>query len=288
MPILPYPTGFCYTNNMPSSPTKPLSADAIEGALSLLQAIFRRVRPFILDRAGKDSHTSKADGSPVTQTDLAVENIIQSEFAKQYPDQPIYGEETGYSEALTGAYWLIDPIDGTQSFLDNTPAFTSMAVLIQDNQAIASIIYNISLDDMYVAKKGEGAYKNGERLDLAHAPLPTTADCKGRFIEPLNAILAAKQVTCQKGPSGGGFGFALVASGVSAARFNLLSRGYIHDYAPGALLVREAGGAIIPIAEPVYTYKTRSFVACHPQLETTLRAHTKQIRELEITLGDKR
>jgi fructose-1,6-bisphosphatase/inositol monophosphatase family enzyme len=77
----------------------------------------------------------------------------------------------------------------------------------------------------------------------------------------------------------------LVLDGKESARFNLLSGGYTHDYAPGGLLIREAGGVIIPVADDEYTYESRSFVACHPGLESLIRPHAKDLRELEQRLS---
>jgi len=265
----------------------PLTPEAIAEALVIVQDVFRQVRPLILKRAGKVGHTDKLDGSPVTDTDVEVENIVLAELAQHFPDVPVFGEETGYADDLPAICWLVDPIDGTGSFIQNIPAFTTMAVLIQGGEALASVIYNPSTNSVYTAQKGRGAYKNGVRLDLQQAPLAPTALCKGRFIDALNALLEPKGVTCQVGESGAGHGFSLVAEGLAAARFNLLGGGYIHDYAPGALLVREAGGAIIPIKEDIYTYTTRSFIACHPALELLLRQHIPAIRSLEINAAAK-
>ena len=263
-----------------------LTAQMIDESVEVMQELFRQVRPLIMERAGKIDHTDKQDGSPVTDTDIEVEDILQVEFARRFPGLPVFGEETGYGSDLPEIVWLIDPIDGTSSFIQNVPAFTSMAVLLQHGEATASIIYNHSLDTMYVARKGKGAYKNGIRLNLGTIPLPQVAYCKGRFIDALNDLLRPEKVTCQNGPQGAGYGFALVAEGLAAARFNLLSRGYVHDYAPGALLVREAGGAIVPIQDDAYTYETRSFVACHPALESLIRSHAQKIRALEKELAD--
>jgi myo-inositol-1(or 4)-monophosphatase len=258
-----------------------LSPEDAEASLQVVQDVFRQVRPMILERAGKIAHTDKADGSPVTDTDIEVENILQAELARRFPGLPVYGEESGYGDDLPAVCWLVDPIDGTKSFIENTATFTSMAVLIQDKEAVAAVIYNPSTDEMYVAKKGKGAYKNDQRLDLATMLLSNLAWCKDDFIPALNAILQPQSVVCEPAPAGGGYGFIRVADGQAAARFNLRSRGYIHDYAPGALLVREAGGAIIPIKEAIYTYATRSFVACHPALESAVRLHLETIRSLE-------
>ena len=166
--------------------------------------------------------------------------------------------------------------------MENIPTFTAMAALIVDGSTRACIIYNYSTDDLFIAQKDKGAYKNDGKLSLKEKPLPHVALCKGRHINPLNSILNDKKIGCEIAPSGGGYGFTAVADGLFAARFQLHSRGYIHDYAPGVLLVQEAGGCIIPIKDKEYTYKSKSFVACHPELEDIVRTNIDAIRELEI------
>jgi len=195
----------------------------------------------------------------------------------------VYGEESGYDEhALPPVCWLIDPIDGTKSFIENIPAFTSMAVLIQDGEITAAVIYNISTDVLYTARLGHGTYKDGKKIDLATMPLPDTAWCKEDLIASLDAVVGPLGVHCSTAPAGGGYGLSTVTDGTAAARFCLRSGGYVHDYAPGVLLIREAGVAIIPVKEDKYTYHTRSFVACHPMLAQTIRDHLAEIRALEV------
>jgi len=259
-----------------------LSPEVITDSLEIVQSVFRSFRATILERAGNTEYISKqGDGSPVTASDMEIEVAMQTALKDRCPDMPVYGEETGYGDNMPDTYWLIDPIDGTKAFIEGTRTFTCMAVLIQNNQAIASVIYNPSSDDMYTARLGKGAYKNAMRIRLATTPLPHEALCKNEFITPLNVWLESKKVVCKEAPTGGGFGFTLILDGVVAARFNMHSGGYTHDYAPGALLVHEAGGALIPILEQEYTFETRSFVACHPDLEGSIRAHRDQLKALE-------
>ena len=243
--------------------------------------IFKQWQPIVNARAGKSAHSDKQDGSPVTETDHAVEAAVQAEMAQHYPTLAVYGEESGYPEVLPRVFWMIDPIDGTKSFIQGVPAYTSMAALIQDGQAIASIIYNPALDIAYTARIGEGAYKDGARLDLTTMPMATHALCKDRFVAQLSAELDGTGVVCKDGPSGGGYGFSLVANGEVAARFNLHGGGYIHDYAPGALLVSEAGGDIIEYSGTPYTYQSKTFVACHPALSDAIRDLVPLLRDIE-------
>jgi len=260
--------------------------DEIGRQVGALQTIFRQLGPRIVAAAGKTAHTTKSDNSPVTELDVEVEGVIVREFKRQFPGTPMYGEESGYREDLTGTFWLIDPIDGTKSFVANVPGYTTMAVFIQNEEAVACVIYNPRDDEMYVARKGGGAFKNGQRLNLGNAPLPKVAYGRERLLGAINDMLQPLEVICEAGSTGSGYGFSLVADGRIAARFNFPHKpggGYSHDYAPGALLVREAGGKVISLEEDGnYTYRTRSFVACHPALEELVRQHAKQLRELEI------
>jgi len=256
--------------------------DEIVNTMSLsMQDTFKSVSPIILKNAGNTSSRSKADGSPVTDTDILVEQTIIKKFSEQSPGIAVFGEEGGYENNLPQTYWLIDPIDGTSNFIKNVPTFTSMAVLISGQDIISAIIYNPSTDEMFTAQKGKGAYKNNQKLSLATTDLPNNALCKHEHIDPINKILKPKHIECEVAPAGGGHGFTMVVDGKAAARFQLHSRGHIHDYAPGALLVSEAGGAVIPIKCNVYTYECRSFIVCHPQIKDILAKNIEAIQLLE-------
>lgn len=244
---------------------------------------FKNTRPLILKYAGNVKALSKADGSPITDIDIEVERVFKKSLENVAPNIPVFGEESGYDENnLPDICWIIDPIDGTKSFVAGEPFFTNMGVLIVNNEAVFSVIYNPITNDLYVAQKNHGATKNGHTLNLKNIPLPNKAWCKGKHIESLNKIIQGKSVTCAIAPEGGGHGFAMVAEGSIAARFQLHSRGGIHDYAPGALLVKEAGGDIIPVLSSSYNYKSKCFVACHPKISSLIRSNSKLIKKLEL------
>lgn len=265
-----------------------LTSETVEESSTLVQSIFRNYRSRILECAGNIAFADKHDGSPVTEMDIEIEEALQAAMQQVFPDIPVVGEETGYDDSdFSSPCWLVDPIDGTRAFIKNTPTFTSMAALILNNETIAAVIYNPSTDDMYVAKKGDGAYKNGRRIDLATMPLSRTAMSKKEFIPALDSLLQSAGVTCEPAPSGGGYGFITVLDGRNAARFNLRSSGATHDYAPGGLLIQEAGGVIVPLLNDdgsdatEYTFRSRSFVSCHPALEPPIQNCIEAIRELE-------
>lgn len=250
--------------------------------IEVVQQAFRAARGLIMARDTQAITTYKTDGSPVTDIDIEAEQRMTRYIQDRIPGVLIFGEESGYDDTrLPETCWLIDPIDGTKSYLKNIPAFTSMGVLIHQDEAVASVIYNPTTDDMYHALAGQGAFCNSKRLDLTSIALPKQIFCKSKVIAVLGALLQEKSVTAKIGPSGAGYGFSLVASGQTAARFHLYSGPHIHDHAPGALLVREAGGDIIPVFEDTYILKTRSFIACHPELTELVQTHLDTIRSIE-------
>jgi 3'(2'), 5'-bisphosphate nucleotidase len=112
----------------------------------------------------------KDDKSPLTEADLKSNEIICSALATLYPDIPILSEENKaahYADRKDWDYfWLIDPIDGTKEFIKKTGEFTVNIALIHQDKPVLGVVYAPVLEDMYSAKKGEGAFKNNERLPL--------------------------------------------------------------------------------------------------------------------------
>lgn len=262
-----------------------ISDKYIDESFQEMLRIIREIAPYITTHAGVAKEiVFKDDQSPVTPHDIEVEKIISARMSETFPLIPVLGEEMGYDEYdLPEICWLVDPIDGTKYYISGDAKFTTMASLVRQGQVIAAIIYDPTKDDAYTAQVGRGAYKNGERIYLNTVPLPTTLYCKRAFVDRINTGLKEANivVTAKNAEGGGGHGFIKVLDGTIAARVNMLGAGYLHDYAPGGFLVREAGGALIPIAGDTYTMHTRSFIACHPALESFFIAMRQQLRAAE-------
>jgi len=112
----------------------------------------------------------KDDKSPLTEADKKSNEIICNSLEELYPNIPILSEENKeipYEDRKNWEYyWCIDPIDGTKEFIKKNGEFTINIALIYKNEPILGVVYAPVLDDMYSAKRGEGAYKNGEKLPL--------------------------------------------------------------------------------------------------------------------------
>ena len=110
----------------------------------------------------------KDDKSPLTEADLASNEVIMLGLEKYgIPILSEEGKSIEYDDRKTWEYyWCIDPIDGTKEFIKKNGEFTVNIALIHHNTPILGVVYAPALQDMYVAKKGYGAYKNGEKLPL--------------------------------------------------------------------------------------------------------------------------
>lgn len=112
----------------------------------------------------------KEDDSPLTEADTKANEIICSSLQKLYPIIPIMSEENKQTEYAIRKnweyYWCIDPIDGTKEFIKKNDEFTVNIALIHKNTPILGVVYAPAINEMYKAKKGEGAFKNGKKLPL--------------------------------------------------------------------------------------------------------------------------
>jgi len=100
----------------------------------------------------------KSDASPVTIADQQAEQLIRRELAKHFPQDGILGEEFGSIEGESGYQWIVDPIDGTKSFIYGVPLYSTLVGLIFEDQPIAGVIYIPGMDELIHASIGHGAY----------------------------------------------------------------------------------------------------------------------------------
>lgn len=112
----------------------------------------------------------KEDNSPLTEADLKANDIICSKLLELYPEIPIMSEENKeeiYEKRKEWvSYWCIDPIDGTKEFVKRNGEFSVNIALIYKNTPFLGVVYAPVTDELYKAKKGEGAFKNNQKLPL--------------------------------------------------------------------------------------------------------------------------
>lgn len=109
----------------------------------------------------------KDDESPVTVIDQMIEQDLKQAIAAKYPQDGIFGEESGVDGDLTGNLWVIDPIDGTRSFISGNPLFGMLLSYVQKGAPVAGIISMPMLDELYCGAIGQAATCNGQPISVS-------------------------------------------------------------------------------------------------------------------------
>ena len=103
----------------------------------------------------------------VTQADLEAEEFVRRRIGERFPGDGVVGEEFGEREGTTGRRWIIDPIDGTYSFVHGVPFYGVLLGLEVDGEPAAGVINIPALGELVYAAKGLGCFWNGERARVS-------------------------------------------------------------------------------------------------------------------------
>lgn len=112
-----------------------------------------------------------ASGDLLTEADLEAEQAILSRLRGAFPEHQIRSEESGWSGVKGDWLWLVDPLDGTNNFAVGLPVFGVSLTLIYRNEPVLGVVYDTVRGDVYVARKGQGAFRNGKPLHIETMPL---------------------------------------------------------------------------------------------------------------------
>jgi histidinol-phosphatase len=188
----------------------------------------------------------KADASPVTVADRGAEELLRRLIESRFPGHAIFGEEYGETERDSTYRWIIDPIDGTRSYIRGVPLYGVLIGLQIAGEVVVGVAHFPGLGEMVAAAKGEGCRWNGRpahvsdvsRLDQA---LAVYTDCAGFAAygraEAWNRIQEATHT--QRG-WGDCYGHCLVATGRAELMFDPIMNAW--DCAALLPIVQEAGG----------------------------------------------
>jgi histidinol-phosphatase len=188
----------------------------------------------------------KADNSPVTVADREAEAHLRKTLLDAFPDDGFLGEESGDRPGTSGYRWIVDPIDGTRSFVRGVPHWATLVGLEKDGQQIAGVAYEPVIDRMWRAWQGEGAFRDDQRVHVSridhlkesvmfYSALSWFVKC-GREKQFLQLVAKTQR---QRG-FGDYYGFLLVAQG--AGEFMVDNGVHAWDVAGLKVIVEEAGG----------------------------------------------
>ncbi len=246
----------------------------LDQALDVARAAARRADAIAMDWFGKGvAVEQKADASPVTEADRACERAIRETLLDSFPEHAIFGEEYGH-HGESRCLWLVDPIDGTRSFIRGLPFWSVQIGLMVDGELVLGVSSAPAFEETAWAVKGQGAFINDRPVHVAGCASLDQAD-----------VSFGNLRTLARGPDWGWAG-NIVAR---AAR----SRGYgdfysYHRLADGAqdvviesdvnildiaaltVIVREAGARISDLDGAPIGLDTSSVLAAGPELHDLL------------------
>jgi len=211
------------------------------GALTLN---FREnMRALRVERKGTDKDL-------VTEADQAVEAFLRERILGRYPGHAILGEEEGET-GRHSCRWIIDPIDGTISYLHGQYQYTISIALEVEGDVVLAAVFAPALDDLFTARKGGGAFLNGQPIRVSAAPvigeavLATGFPCIRAGMEKTNLPLFCHLMPLIRDVRRGGSAaleLCFVACGQQDGYWEKHIN--LYDVAAGILLVREAGGRV--------------------------------------------
>lgn len=237
----------------------------------------------------KTIQTKSSEIDLVTETDQEVEKLLINGLLDQFPDHKFIGEETtasGVKPELTNApTWIIDPVDGTMNFVHGYPFVCISVGLLINKVPEIGIIYNPVMEQLFTARKGQGAFLNGNKInvssanDLSKALLTvefgTSRDREKMEVMSENLKIFTPIVQGVRTVGSAAWNMSMVALGGSDAYFEFGIHAW--DMAAGELIIREAGGTVIdPSGGPFDLMSCRLLCASTPELAEQISGLLKQ------------
>ncbi|MEO5342742.1 MAG: inositol monophosphatase [Gammaproteobacteria bacterium SHHR-1] len=256
-----------------------------------LQGLLRQVaRDELLGRFQQVASRHKADGSLLTEADLASQAAIRAALARRWPEAGFLGEEMGQAEqqralAESGRpLWLLDPLDGTTNFAAGMPFFCISLALLEQGQIRFGMVYDPLREECFQAQAGQGAWLNGQRLrrdpQWPNALTDTVAVIDFKRIDPQISLSLISHPPFRSLRSLGSV--ALEWCWLAAGRFGLYLHGAqgLWDYAAGRLIQQEAGAAAVQRGyEDIDLHPRQAVAAANPVM---LRLWLDHLRALGL------
>jgi myo-inositol-1(or 4)-monophosphatase len=198
------------------------------------------------------SATWKSDSTPLTETDMAINQFVIEKVQKKFPDDGVLGEEASY-ESKRQRLWVVDPIDGTMPFTLGAPLSTFCLSLVIDGQPVLGIIHDPYLERMFWAAKGQGAFVNDTPLHVSDAKdvarsYITLSTRMGEDRKSVGEIFdEIDKLDCKVfNFRSFAYGSCFVAAGTAVAA--VIGRPKPWDVAATKIIVEEAGGKVTDVA----------------------------------------
>ena len=224
---------------------------------------------------------TKADRTPVTVADVESEKAIRAVLLERFPDYGFFGEETGSEGTDRDGLWLVDPIDGTRSFVREYPFFSTQIALMMHGELVVGVSSAPAFGEVAWATRGGGAWLNDTRLavskvDAWRDAALSTGNLKSLTRSPPRwaALGALTGEVARNRGYGDFYHYHLLAAGkidaIIESDLNIL------DIAALTVIVREAGGIVTDLNGRPIGLETTSLAAANPRLFDDLLSRFKR------------
>lgn len=221
----------------------------------------------------------KADKTPVTEADVRAEETIRELLARRFPAYGFYGEETGKSHMDAESVWLVDPIDGTKSFVRECPFFSTQIALMRGGRFVLGVSCAPAYGELAWAERGGGAFLDGKPIVVSRVAAPDAAIVSTGNLKTLAASPAWARF-------GGLVGAINRIRGYGDfVHYHLLARGALDaviesdvnilDIAALTVIVEEAGGRFTDLAGAPVGLATTSVLATNGALHPLILERLK-------------
>lgn len=208
----------------------------------------------------------------VTQADLAANKFIVESIKKEFPNDGIISEETGESDIEAEYVWIIDPLDGTLNFSKGIPVYTILIARAKAGIVELAVVYDPIHDELCYAKRGEGAYLNGNKIQCTQMKtLDDTVGCINANIrsdttDKLGKMIAVSSngKVCATSFYGIGINALYVATG--RRDWYMANGGSLWDHAAPSLILEESGCVITTLEGKPWTFADKTMLAANPEL----------------------
>jgi len=226
----------------------------VQDRLELALSAAREAGRFTLEFFQRDNFQveRKADDSPVTEADRGAEQLLRRKIVEAFPHDGILGEEYGEQAGSSGYRWILDPIDGTKSFISGVPLYATLVGVEYETNSVIGVIDVPGLDECVYAASGHGAWYVEGDVD----PRPARVSTKGRLADGLfvtsqvdsfeecgvaEVYRALEKTAYITRTWGDAYGYLLVATGRAELMVDPIMN--LWDAAPLQPVLEEAGGA---------------------------------------------
>ncbi len=207
--------------------------------------ISRKVGNVLLSEWGRPALVSQKSSFQdlVTDMDKKVQDMIIEAIRDNFPDEGVLAEE-GVDNS-SNKMWIIDPIDGTVNFVFGLPSFSISIAYVENGKPVVGVVHLPALNETYYAVKGDGAYKNGEKIEVSkRRRLKESLGLMGFFKNFSGKLLSDLEDKVVRVRMLGSIAVGVSYIAAGKADFYVAKRSNPWDVAAAILILKEAGGRV--------------------------------------------